>query len=147
MQREESAGLPRPVQRGLILLATLAIVLAAVARLTGSGHVTLDGSRPEQVRLLTFADAPDGTVSVRDASTGLEIGTLPSGSGGFARGALRALARERRLRGLGPDAPFVLTRWTGGRLTLDDSSTGAHVELGGFGPDNQVAFAGLLAAR
>ena len=46
-----------------------------------------------------------------------------------------------------PMRPFVLTRWTGGRLTLDDSSTGAHVELGGFGPDNQVAFAGLLAAR
>lgn len=147
MPRIESAGLPRPLRIGLVTLAVLAVGLGATARITGAGHVTLAGSQPEQVRHLAFVDQTDGTVLVRDATTGQDIGELPAGNGGFARGALRALARQRRLRGLGPEAPFTLTRWTGGRLTLDDSATGAHVELGGFGPDNQAAFARLLLVR
>ena len=77
----------------------------------------------------------------------------------FVRGALRALARERRAdvgdntAGI-PDAgsvttpvehaPFRLTRYTDGRLTLDDTTTGAHLELRAFGPTNAAAFAGLL---
>jgi putative photosynthetic complex assembly protein len=67
------------------------------------------------------------------------------GTGGFLRGVLRGFARDRKLRGLGEEAaPFALTRWADGRLSVTDPATGRYVDLGAFGPDNWKAFAQLL---
>ncbi|QYU67324.1 hypothetical protein J4558_20660 [Leptolyngbya sp. 15MV] len=57
---------------------------------------------------------------------------------------LRGLARDRRMRGLDAAPPFVLTLWQDGAISLTDSATGREIDLGGFGPDNRAAFAGLL---
>ena len=66
------------------------------------------------------------------------------GEQGFLRGALRALARERRVRGLGSEQPFQLIARTDGRLTLADPATGQRIDLESFGPVNAGAFAVLL---
>jgi putative photosynthetic complex assembly protein len=83
-------------------------------------------------------------VSVRVATRRTVVEVEP-GTGGFIRGVLRALVRERRLSGTGAEPPFTLTRWRDGRLTLDDSATGRRLELTSFGPDNAAVFADLLA--
>ena len=142
----EPSGLPRPLRVATVTLAVLTIALAGAARLTGGGHVALPGAVPVETRSLLFADRADGGVSVRDARTGASVAELAPGEGGFVRGALRALARTRRGHGVGAAAPFHLTRWRDGRLTLADPTTGGHVELAAFGSVNLAAFAPLLSA-
>ena len=59
---------------------------------------------------------------------------------------MRGLARERRMHGIGSEAPFTLTQWRDGELTLTDSATGRSIELNAFGTTNRAAFAALLRA-
>jgi len=97
-----------------------------------------------QSRSLSFSDAPDGSVLVRDVDSGANL-ALAEASEGFVRGVLRALARQRGLQALGPDAGgFTLTSYGDGTLWLRDEATGESIELGGFGADNRAAFAQLL---
>jgi putative photosynthetic complex assembly protein len=74
------------------------------------------------------------------------VDTLQPGTNGFVRGVLRGLVRERRADHVGAAPPFRLTRWADGRLSLDDPSTGRHVDLEVFGPTNAGAFAQILVA-
>ncbi len=142
-----NAGVPRAALAMAGVMAVLTIALAAVARFSHAGTL---GEQPTatlvEARALVFSDHADGSIGVVDASRG---DTLPDlvGTGGFVRGSLRALARQRRIAGIGPEAPFYLARWSDGRLTLDDSSTKNHLELQGFGPDNAAAFIPLLSER
>jgi putative photosynthetic complex assembly protein len=97
-------------------------------------------------RTLTFADQPDGSVRVADAATGATVASFvdEDPGSGFIRGVMRGLARDRQMRGIGAEPPFVLTQWQDGALSLTDSATDRTVELGGFGPDNRATFARLL---
>lgn len=79
-----------------------------------------------------------------DAHGGEVVTVLQPGTNGFIRATLRGLGRARRLEGIGPDAPFHLTAWKDGRLTLDDPTTGRRVDLEAFGITNETAFARLL---
>ena len=142
----ESAGLPRPVRIAAVALVVAAILIAAIGRWTGAGHITIAGVTPTNVRAISFVDRADGGVAAIDPVTRDNIATFEPGTNGFVRGALRALARQRRLDGIGPEQPFRLTRWSDGRLTLDDPATRSHVELDGFGGTNVAAFASLLPA-
>lgn len=101
---------------------------------------------PTARRSLRFADGADGSVLISDASTGQPVSTIVAGAeqGGFIRGVLRGLARERHLHGIGSEPPFTLTRWSDGSLSLVDEATHRSVDLGGFGSDNSAAFAALL---
>jgi len=101
---------------------------------------------PSVVRQLTFDDRADGAVVVRDFATGETVRVLIDGvpGNGFVRGVMRGMARERRIRGVGMEAPISLTLWKNGALSLTDKATGRSVELGSFGPDNRAAFAALL---
>lgn len=104
------------------------------------------GVAPAVRRSLRFADGADGSVQITDAITGQLVSTIAAGAeqGGFIRGVLRGLARERHLHGIGAEPPFILTRWSDGSLSLVDQGTGRSVDLGGFGSDNSAAFAALL---
>jgi putative photosynthetic complex assembly protein len=74
-------------------------------------------------RLLRFEDRPGGDIGVIDAATQKEVALL-QGEHGFARGALRTLARERLRRNLGPQTPFELSAYVDGKLVLRDPATG-----------------------
>lgn len=95
-------------------------------------------------RDLMFLDRADGAVLVTDTAGNTVSVILPSSEHGFVRGVLRGLARERRLKGASPEAPFRLAAWTDHGLTLTDLATGRQIELGAFGPTNREAFAVLL---
>ena len=99
-----------------------------------------------EARNLSFADRADGAVAVVDADTKETLAVLlgENDGGGFIRGVMRGLARERRMSGLGAEAPFSLTRWENGSLSLVDTATGRSIELGSFGPENRQAFARFL---
>ena len=135
-------GMPRGPLLAIaaVLLATLAGVTAV--RLSGVSIHTPD-ARAVAERSLRFEDGPQGSVSVIDARTGHTVDVI-HGEAGFLRGTMRAMARERRQRGLGPLAPFDLIGRSDGRLTLVDTATGEHIDLESFGPTNAGVFARLL---
>jgi len=96
-------------------------------------------------RTLHFVDTAEGDVLALDARTGAPVARFV-GEQGFVRGTLRALARERIRRGLGPEAPLELTGLHDGRLILRDPSTGEHIGLEAFGASNLAVFAALRPA-
>jgi putative photosynthetic complex assembly protein len=128
------------VALGLVMFASLALV--AVVRWSGA-EIRHADSPSQQVRLLRFEDRPNGDIGVVNAQTGADVAQF-SGEQGFLRGALRAMARERKRRDLGPMDPFELHARTDGRLTLIDPATHMRLDLESFGPTNAGLFAQLL---
>jgi putative photosynthetic complex assembly protein len=141
------AGQPEAFPRGPLLgaaaLIVFALLVAALARALAPAHPPA-GPPAVAERQLRFMDRPDGSVLVEDAGSGATVATLPAGADNFTRGILRALARQRRLRGLTAEDPFRLARLADGRLLLEDPATGERVDLGSFGPTNAAAMARLL---
>ena len=127
---------------GLLLLASLVAVTAV--RLSGVDIRAPDAAAVE-TRALRFEDRPDGSIAVIDFDRQQVVARI-SGEGGFIRGALRALARERKLRGLDGAQPFLLIARADGRLTLEDPASGQRIDLESFGPLHAGAFARLLAS-
>ena len=125
---------------GLVMLATL--ILVAVVRYSGV-DIRYADSPSQQVRLLRFADMDNGDIGVFNAQDGSELARF-SGEQGFMRGALRAMARERKRHDIGPMVPFELHARTDGRLTLIDPATHMRLDLESFGPTNAGLFAQLL---
>jgi len=114
------------------------------------GLVRLTGNGPDQKpapgaaeRALRFEDRPDGSIAVIDGRSGALV-TSVQGEQGFLRGALRALAKQRKARGIGAEQPFELIARTDGGLTLFDPVTNQRVDLESFGPTNAATFARLL---
>lgn len=134
---------PRLPLIGVFTLLAIAVVGAFVGRLGHTADTTLPGTTLVSERDLRFTDLADGGVSVLSGKDGHEIAVF-HGEQGFLRGTLRGFARTRHLTGLGSDLPFQLSRWSDGRLTIDDKATGQHVELLAFGPTNAAVFAPLL---
>ena len=144
-----AAPAPDSMPKGPLLLigALLLAVLVGVAAVRWSGvPIRAADADTVAVRSLRFEDRPDGSVAVLDARNGLQIDAI-HGEAGFLRGALRAMARERRKLGLGSEPPFELLARADGRLTLTDPATGERVDLESFGPTNAGAFARLLTAQ
>jgi putative photosynthetic complex assembly protein len=128
------------VALGLVMFASLSLV--AVVRWSGA-EIRYADSPSQQVRLLRFEDRPNGDIGVVNAQTGADVAQF-SGEQGFLRGALRAMARERKRRDLGPMEPFELHARTDGRLTLIDPATHMRLDLESFGPTNAGLFAQML---
>jgi putative photosynthetic complex assembly protein len=99
----------------------------------------LDGAL--QSAELRFADIADGGIAV---TTSAGVTVLPPDTNGFVRGAMRAMARERKTRAIGPNDPFVLALRPNGRLDLVDPDVGTVIDLRAFGADNARSFAALM---
>ncbi|MDE2619333.1 MAG: phosphonoacetaldehyde methylase [Sphingomonadales bacterium] len=145
---------PRPalVMAGLLVVITLALTglvrtgllprEAVPAAARGAAGATATASRN-----LAFADRADGAVVVTDVDRHAVLAVLrgENDGGGFVRGVMRGMARERKMHAIGAAPPFTLTRWSDGGLTLRDPATGRAIELGSFGETNRAAFARFLA--
>lgn len=131
-------------------MVVVSLLSVASVRLTGNGpdqrRAALGEPSAPVERPLRFEDSVNGAVAVIDARTGEKVATF-EGEQGFVRGALRALARHRKARGIGPDQPFELQVKPDGALTLWDPATGERIDIGSFGPTNTATFAGLLDTR
>jgi putative photosynthetic complex assembly protein len=134
----------------LPLMAGLAVISVTLLMVGGrqTPSVEVRGTeRPAAERLVHFEDASDGSVVIRDAENSAVLARFPVAEGGFVRGSIRALARERRQEGQGREAPFRLAAWSDGQLTLDDAATGRRIDLTAFGATNAGVFSRLLTAQ
>ncbi len=93
-------------------------------------------------RDMRFHDQADG--GIRISVVGQPDRTIEPATGGFVRGVLRSLVRERRAQGLGPEAAFRVTEWSDGAVTIQDLATRHTLTLNAFGPTNRQAFLDLL---
>jgi putative photosynthetic complex assembly protein len=127
-------------------LVALTLGLIGTARLTGLGETRVAEQETVAARDLRFEDQPSGGVAVFAMPGSRLVTELQPGTGGFLRGILRALVRERRQRGIGDDIPFRLSRSADGSLLLADLATGRRIPLAAFGPTNADVFASLLVS-
>ena len=130
----------------ILLLISASVAVIATARYASPLPSATDPANVQQVaqqRLLRFDDLPDGAVVAIDAASGQLVQRF-EGEQGFLRGTLRAMARERKLQGVGRGDPFELLLLADGRLTLRDPATGARIALESFGATNTGVFARLL---
>lgn len=148
------APLPLPLVVGAALACLSLLIIASAhsnRRATTSADARVDLAQVfpagSLVRSLAFEDRRDGGIEVTDARTGHRITTLAPETNAFIRSVMRGLVRERKLKGLGADEPFVLAQRPDGGLTLADPATGRLIELNAFGPSNVGAFAELLGPR
>ena len=141
--RAPASALPAAVKL-LGSLVLLVLLLVGWARWQG---VTVQQADAEALwqRELLFRDGPQGEVLAMDARTGTQIASF-HGEQGFLRSTLRALVRERKREGIGPQAPLQLIGRSDGRLTLLDPATGQRIDLEAFGPSNVAVFASLRQA-
>lgn len=140
---QEKVPLPFLIAAGALVGATLLLV--------GMNQFFKDGdSDPKAeaiiVQELRFEDEANGAIAIYAEPEGKRVETVQPGTNGFLRGTLRALARERRLNGIGDAAPFSVARRADGSLTLDDPATGRSINLNAFGPANSGVFASLLTS-
>ena len=139
---------PRGTLFGAAALLVVTLGLVSASRLGVIGMAPLTSGSPAVTRDLRFMDQPDGTVAVYDVNVDRVVFVVPPGTNGFLRSVVRGLARDRKLESIGVEPPFRLTRWDDGRLSLEDPSTGRHIDdLAAFGPTNEAAFAQLLTAQ
>lgn len=131
-----------------VLLATV-VVLAFVARATGMGTVytPADDARDavaERWIAFEMEGGLEDRIVVRDAGSGDILSELSPGEGGFLRGAIRPLNRERSRVDADVAGAYRLVLWSDGALVLADPLTDLSVDLHAFGPTNAGAFAALL---
>jgi putative photosynthetic complex assembly protein len=141
-QKKTADTFPRWVLMCAGGVIAFSLISVGIVRLTGNGPDQRPAASTQE-RELRFEDRPDGSIAVIDGRTGEAVANV-QGEQGFVRGALRALARERKVRGLGAEQAFQLMVRTDGGLTLYDPATSQRVDLEAFGPSNAENFARLL---
>jgi putative photosynthetic complex assembly protein len=146
-QKQHDRRFPRGALYGAAALIGLALVSSGLARVSGVGRTHAPESVSVAARDLRFEDRSDGAVAIYEAASGRVVDMISPGTNGFLRGVMRGLARDRRQQHIGPEAPFRLTRWRDGRVSIEDSATHQRIELSSFGPTNAAAFARLLHDR
>jgi putative photosynthetic complex assembly protein len=139
-------SVPRAALLGAGALVLASLFMVVIARISGYQPARPPPSTVVASHDLRFQDRADGAVLVYRGQSDDLVYVIKPGTNGFVRGVLRGLVRERRADHIGPRPPFRLTRWSDGRLSLDDPSTGRHVDLEVFGPTNAGAFADIFNA-
>ena len=146
-QNADQTGAPRPLLLGAFALVMFTILASGAARWSDVGTVHMPASSVVDVLMLRFDDLDDGGVAVSDAANGKLLYKVEPGTNGFIRATMRGLARERMRSGIGAEAPFKLTRWSNGSISLQDETSGRRLDLDAFGPTNAEAFAQLFATK
>jgi putative photosynthetic complex assembly protein len=135
---------PRAPLIAAILVVGLTVAGVGATRLGLISPATAEASDAQPVAYadMRFADMDDGGVRVTVLDDGERI--IPPATGGFVRGVLRGLVRDRRARGLGSEQPFRVTEWSDGKVTIQDLATARVIKLDAFGQTNRQAFLDLM---
>ena len=130
---------------GVAALVTITIASIAVQRLSSAPTVSLVTSLPViETRLLSFEDAADGSVIIRDANDNTQVAIAEPGTNGFLRGTLRGLMRTRSREAIDLLAPFRLSKLSNGALILVDETNSVTLNLDAFGHTNADTFRAFL---
>ena len=128
---------------GLSLVATTAVRLV---KITAPAPIAAAQPAPAASVDLRFSDQADGSIRVQNSRTDQVVETIQPGVGGFVRGVMRGLARDRISRHIGEAPPFRLSQAKDGRMSLEDTATGRVIDLESFGAGNRQSFIELLKA-
>ncbi|MFK8051654.1 MAG: photosynthetic complex assembly protein PuhC [Woeseiaceae bacterium] len=123
----------------LVVLSLLGVIWQKLV-VTPNAEVQVRDAQVVQSRTLQFRDAGDGSVIVFDMESGEALNTLAPGEGGFLRGTLRGLVRERKTAGADMAPGFELTQYSDGTVVLKDQATGREIDLRAFGAMNADNF-------
>jgi putative photosynthetic complex assembly protein len=129
---------------GFSLVATTAVRLIRIS--APPTPVAASVAAPAQTADLRFSDELNGSIQVQNARTDRVVATIQPGVGGFVRGVMRGLARDRISRKIGEGPPFRLSQARDGRISLEDTATGRLIDLESFGSANRQSFIELLRA-
>jgi putative photosynthetic complex assembly protein len=129
----------------LIALSLVAAVVGRYQNLNPPIDSIVSAPVPNTVLKLRFIDEADGSVIVRNATTGATLDVIAPGEDAFIRAVMRGFVRDRKLRQIGVEVPFNLSLYQNKRLTMSDPTTGKEIDLRAFGPTNEGAFARFLA--
>ncbi len=138
---------PKPLLIGMGLMVVFSIAAAAFGRMTDIGTLRNPTTAPVSItRYQLLAGRRRDDHDRRRALRRDHQDTRPE-EGGFLRGSLRGIDRDRKMRGIALEQPWRLFLWEDGALTLSDTVTGQRINLNGFGSTNAAAFAALLDTR
>jgi putative photosynthetic complex assembly protein len=140
-------SVPKGALIGAAAMVLFAIGAGATVRLTGYGHSHMTPPAIVESMDLTFEDSANGVVNIYRAGDHSLVRAIHPGESGFVRVAMRGMARERLVAGVGSAPPFQLARHTNGQYTLTDSATKKVLDLNAFGADNLRAFAQLMTSN
>lgn len=148
----EGRPFPRVVLIGAAALIGFAILAVVMVRLTGVGVTSYPLAPVVEARELVFREVGDGkTLAIIPGPGGPAedalVAELDSGTDGFVLGVLRTTKRDRKLRGVPFEAPYLLAVREDGRLVFIDPQTGGEIDVRAFGPTNWGSFATLLRAE
>lgn len=131
-----------PLGRIALLLAVSATGACQVVE----GEAGERSTASEVVRTVSvvFRTDADDRITVVTAHDDRVLRVLAPGEGGFLRGALRPLVRERKRHGVDPTDPYDLSLHADGALILRDPPTGLHLDVAAFGPTSRAQFLTLL---
>ena len=135
---------PAPTVPLVAAAALVVITLLGVA--FQKFYVNPNASRvlPEKIviaeRELQFIDHADGAVEVRTMPDNEVLDMIAPGDGGFVRGTLRGLIRERRMSNAEMSPGFLLQHFADGAVVLTDLSTSRQIDLRAFGSLNADDF-------
>jgi putative photosynthetic complex assembly protein len=149
MSEIDKEPFPKFALYGAAVIIVLAITAAAVGRHYNIKNAEAFSAIQEPVETyvdLQFTDRADGSVIVTNAATSEVILNMLPTEDAFIRAVLRGFVRDRAARKLGKDQPFRLYRLVDSRLIIEDTATKKRINLRGFGPTQQAAFARLLPA-
>jgi putative photosynthetic complex assembly protein len=137
---------PKAALYGAAALIVFTFALAAFSRLTGSKMDWVPDADSAVTRDVRFGTAADGAIVISDAKTGQVLGSYAHETNAFVRSVAHGLEIERGLVHGAKDQPYRITRWSDGRVTVDDPVSGRSVELGAFGQSQVQTFSKLLPA-
>jgi putative photosynthetic complex assembly protein len=137
---------PKAALYGAAALILFTFALAAFSRLTGSKMDWVPDSDSITTRDIRFGTGADGAILISDARSGQVLGSYAQETNAFVRSVAHGLEIERGLVNGAKDQPYRITRWSDGRVTVDDPVSGRSVELGAFGQSQVQTFAKLLPA-
>jgi putative photosynthetic complex assembly protein len=142
----------KPIPRSILAagsgLLLVALVLTFLSARTGVGRVevaTVASDAPVAQLSISFVTTQSGEIRI-EGDDGTVLTSLAPGEGGFLRGIVRPLRRERERYHAPLDEPFVLTRHASGALVLSDPTTDLHVDIAAFGATSMEHFLQLFAA-
>jgi putative photosynthetic complex assembly protein len=140
------AIIPRWFLAGAMALVVATVVVAGVGRVTGYGVSRISDAPVAHSVDIRFAEQANGGMLVLRHEDDAALAVLASDGGGFVRGIVRSLFRQRLLAGADKALPFQLVRRTDGKYFIADPVLDSRIALDGFGPSNTRAVAELLEA-
>lgn len=145
MKHPEKELVPRFLVIAMFALMLGTVGLVSFAKIAGLPKVGVVADSPIVAeRTIWLVGDRTGTSALADENGTIIARATAEEKGGFIGVIGIAVHRQRAVSGVTTNEPIRVVRRENGRIVIIDDSTGAVMELLGYGPDNVATFARLL---